>query len=94
KGQQVKQVFPYDAKLEDDTLDAYNQFLNVCRENGDSISVKLFETIIDEEQAHFNYFDNVNGHLENLGDTYLARIAGTPADTGPASKGFVTQNAA
>lgn len=94
KGQQVKQVFPFDAKLEDDTLDAYNQFLNVCRENGDSISVKLFETIIDEEQAHFNYFDNVNGHLENLGDTYLARIAGTPADTGPASKGFVTQTAA
>ena len=94
KGQQVKQVFPFDAKLEDDTLDAYNQFLNICRENGDSISVKLFETIIDEEQAHFNYFDNINGHLENLGDTYLARIAGTPADTGPASKGFVTQNAA
>lgn len=94
KGQKVKQVFPFDAKLEDDTLDNYNQFLLVCRENGDSISVKLFETIIDEEQAHFNYFDNVNEHLTNLGESYLARIAGTPADTGPASKGFVTQNAA
>lgn len=94
KGQQVKQVFPFDAKLEDDTLDNYNQFLLVCRENGDSISVKLFETIIDEEQAHFNYFDNVNDHLTNLGESYLARIAGTPADTGPASKGFVTQTAA
>ncbi|HNX76617.1 MAG TPA: ferritin-like domain-containing protein [Candidatus Rifleibacterium sp.] len=94
KGQKVKQVYPFDAKLEDDTLDNYNQFLLICRENGDSISVKLFETIIDEEQAHFNYFDNVNQHLENLGESYLARIAGTPADTGAPSKGFVAQKPA
>lgn len=94
KGQKVKQVYPFDAKLEDDTLDNYNQFLLICRENGDSISVKLFETIIDEEQAHFNYFDNVNQHLENLGESYLARIAGTPADTGAPSKGFVVQKPA
>ncbi|MEW6710086.1 MAG: bacterioferritin [Candidatus Riflebacteria bacterium] len=94
KGQKVKQVFPFDSKLEDDTIDAYNQFALICRENGDSISLRLFETIIDEEQAHFNYFDNVNSHLENLGDTFLARIAGTPADTGPASKGFANQGAA
>ena len=93
KGQEIKEVFPFDAKLEDDTVDIYNQFALVCRENGDAISVKLFETIIDEEQAHFNYFDNITNHIETLGNTFLARIAGTPADTGPASKGFVSQNA-
>lgn len=91
KGQTVKQVFPFNAKVEDDTIDDYNQFLLVCRENGDSISMKLFEQIIVEEQAHYNYFDNIKDHLENLGDTFLARIAGTPADTGPASKGFANQ---
>ncbi|OGK07665.1 MAG: bacterioferritin [Candidatus Riflebacteria bacterium GWC2_50_8] len=91
KGQTVKQVFPFNAKVEDDTIDVYNQLLLVCRENGDSISMKLFEQIIVEEQAHYNYFDNIKDHLENLGDTFLARIAGTPADTGPASKGFANQ---
>jgi len=91
KGQKVKQVFTFNAKVEDDTIDSYNQFLLVCRENGDSISMKLFEQIIVEEQIHFNYFDNINDHLENLGDTFLARIAGTPASTGPASKGFANQ---
>lgn len=49
KGQEVRIVFPFDADLEDDTIDAYNQFLLVCRECGDSVSMKLFETIIDEE---------------------------------------------
>src|SRR4030042_4601200 len=90
KGQKIEFIFPFDAKLEDDTVDAYNQFLLVCRENGDSISMKLFETITDEEQIHFNYFDNVSDHLKKLGAAYLAQIAGTPADTGPPSKGFVT----
>jgi bacterioferritin len=87
--QPVEAIFAFDGILEDDTIVAYNQFLQVCRENGDSISLKLFETIIDEEQVHFNYFDNVDDHIKNLGASYLARIAGTPADMGGPSRGFV-----
>jgi bacterioferritin len=91
KGQKVEVIFSFDAKLEDDTMTVYNQFLLVCRENGDSISVKLFETIIDEEQVHFNYFDNVNDHIENLGQVYLAQIAGTSSSTGLQTQGFVAR---
>jgi bacterioferritin len=88
KGQTVQVIFPFDADLEDDTIDVYNQFLLVCRDNGDSISMKIFEEIIDEEQIHYNYFDNVNNHIEKLGDTYLAKIAGTPSSTGLGPSGF------
>jgi len=88
KGQDVKAIFPFDAKVEDDTIDDYNQFLLVCRENGDSVSFKLFEGIINEEQAHYNYFSNVDDHIKTLGQAYLARIAGTPSSTGGFSKGF------
>jgi bacterioferritin len=91
KGQEIQYVFSFDAKLEDDTIDAYNQFLLICRENGDSTSVKLFEAIIDEEQVHFNYFDNVNDHIKKLGETYLAQIAGTPSATGLQTQGFVAR---
>lgn len=87
-GQKVQEIFPFDAKLEDDTIDVYNQFAQVCRENGDSISMKVFEAIIDEEQLHYNYFDNVDGHIKSLGDTFLAKIAGTPSSTGLTPKGF------
>jgi bacterioferritin len=61
----------------------------VCRENGDSLSMKLFETIIDEEQSHFNYFDNVGEHINKLGASYLSQIAGTSADMGTPTPGFV-----
>jgi bacterioferritin len=94
KGQEIKYVFSFDAKLEDDTIDAYNEFLLVCRENGDSTSVKLFEAIIDEEQIHFNYFDNVDDHMKKLGETYLAQIAGTSSATGLQTQGFVARQGA
>ena len=88
KGQAVEGIFPFDAHLEDDTIDVYNQFLLICRENGDSVSMKIFEEIIDEEQMHYNYFDSVDNHIKKLGDTYLAKIAGTPSSTGLGPSGF------
>jgi bacterioferritin len=89
KGQSADEIFPFDAGEEDNAIDAYNQFALVCRENGDSISMKIFEEIIDEEQIHFNYFDNVDSHIKKLGDAYLAKIAGTPSSTGLQPSGFV-----
>lgn len=88
KGQTVEKIFPFDAGLEDDTIDVYNQYLLTCRENGDSVSMKLFEAIIDEEQIHFNYFDNIADHIKKLGDVYLAKIAGTSSATGLGNSGF------
>jgi bacterioferritin len=88
KGQKVETIFNFDSDLEDNTIDDYNDFLAVCRENGDSTSAKLFEEIIDEEQIHLNYFEDIQEHIESLGSAYLAKIAGTPASTGLQSQGF------
>ena len=90
----VEVILKSDLKLEDDTLDDYNDFLEVCRENGDSTSAKIFERIIDEEQMHFNYFDDVRDHIERLGQPYLARIAGTPSTTNLNSPGFAAREGA
>ncbi|MFY9399284.1 MAG: bacterioferritin [Desulfomonilia bacterium] len=92
KGQKVQDIFGFDTRLEDNTIDEYNQFLKVCTDNGDSVSSKIFETIIDEEQAHSNYFSNVSNHIEQLGAAYLAKIAGTPSTTGLGPSGFVVSS--
>lgn len=91
RGQEPEAIFGFDAKEEDKAIDAYNQFLLVCRENGDATSMKLFEAIIDEEQAHYNYFDNVDEHIEKLDGAYLAQKAGTPSNTGLNTQGFVAR---
>ena len=94
KGQAVETIFQFDADREDETIDLYNQFLLECRENGDSTSMKLIEAIIDEEQLHFNYFDDISDHITQLGNTYLAQIAGTPSATGLQPSGFVISGGA
>ena len=91
KGQKIGAVFPFDAKLEDDAISSYDDFILVCRENGDSITEKLLQLINDEEQMHYNYFDNVDDHIKNLGQTYLAKIAGTPSATGLNTQGFAAR---
>lgn len=89
RGQEVDAIFPYDIDLEDGAVEAYNGFLKVCRDNGDSISAKIFEQIIDDEQVHLNYFENVYRHIEKLDGAYLAKVAGTSSSTGLAPQGFV-----
>jgi hypothetical protein len=42
---------------------------------------------------HYNlddmdYFDNVQDHIDKLGDVYLSKIAGTPSSTGLQPQGF------
>ncbi|SHN60048.1 ferritin-like domain-containing protein [Desulfovibrio litoralis] len=88
RGNTVLEIFNSDVNVEDDAIEMYNQAVNICRENNDNISMKLFETIIAEEQLHMNYFENISQHVKNLGDTYLSKIAGTSASTGPTSKSF------
>ena len=89
-GQEVSVIYEADANQEENTIEAYSGFLAICKEAGDIVSARLFERIIDEEQAHLTYYDNIDGHIKKLGDTYLAKIAGTPSTTGPATKVFVT----
>ena len=89
-GQDVPAIYESDANQEDATIEAYSQFLTVCKEQGDIVTARLFERIIDEEQAHLTYYETIGSHIAKLGDTYLAKIAGTPSTTGTSSKGFVT----
>ena len=89
-GQEVTVIYEADANQEEAPIEAYSGFLAICKDAGDIVSARLFERIIDEEQAHLTYYDNIDGHIKKLGDTYLAKIAGTPSTTGPATKGFVT----
>ena len=75
-GQAVPVIYEDDVNLEDNTIEAYNQFIKVCEEEGDNVTARLFERIIDEEQIHLNYYENTSNHIKTLGDTFLAKIAG------------------
>ncbi|MDR2757215.1 MAG: hypothetical protein LBC20_16075 [Planctomycetaceae bacterium] len=73
RGQEVEEIFPFNANSENETMIAYNNFAKICRENNDSETATLFEKIITEEQKHFNYFDDTASHIKKLGNSFLAR---------------------
>jgi bacterioferritin len=89
KGQKIKEAMDFDAGEETGAIASYNAFLETCLANRDSISAKLFEQIINEEQAHLSYFENIRDHIEELGAAYLAQIAGGPAESGGPARGFI-----
>lgn len=72
----VYDIYSLDAKAEEDTIAKYNEFIKVCRECDDQVTANIFERIIDVEWEHYNYFDDVDRHIKELKESYLARMAG------------------
>ncbi|MFA5141005.1 MAG: ferritin-like domain-containing protein [Elusimicrobiota bacterium] len=93
KGQKIGEAMAQDVGLEETAIADYNAFAEVCRQNNDRISQKLCEQIMEEEQIHLNYFQNVRDHIKDLGNAYLAQITGGPADAGAPAAGFVANQA-
>jgi bacterioferritin len=60
------------AKMEQDSAREYNLWANECAANADSISKQLFESLVGEEEVHFDQYDVEMENLKTFGDNYLA----------------------
>jgi bacterioferritin len=76
KGQSIADMLKTDMALESAAIKMYNEAAVICAQEKDQISKQLFEKLLGEEEGHFNDFDNVKGHLDMMGDAYLATLAG------------------
>jgi len=48
----------------------------VCAAEKDQISKQLFEELLKEEEGHLDMFENIKDHVDKLGASYLATLAG------------------
>ena len=48
------------------------QWANECAKNADAVSKKLFESLVEDEERHFDQYDDEIDNLEKFGDNYLA----------------------
>jgi len=76
KGQSIAEMLKTDIALESAAIKMYNDAAVVCAQEKDQISKQLFEKLLGEEEGHFNDFENVKGHVDMMGDAYLATLAG------------------
>lgn len=68
----VKQMLEVASKMETESALAYNKWANECSANADSMSKKLFEELVMDEERHFDQYDTEMDHLNDYGDNYLA----------------------
>ncbi|HNR35777.1 MAG TPA: ferritin-like domain-containing protein [Candidatus Hydrogenedentes bacterium] len=87
----VREMLMTATKMEEEAILAYNRFANECSANADSMSKKLFEDLVMDEERHYDQFDTELGNLGQYGESYLAlqsierskTIAAAPGPTAP-----------
>ncbi|HPF94281.1 MAG TPA: bacterioferritin, partial [Tenuifilaceae bacterium] len=68
----VKQILEMAAEMEEQSANDYNIWANECSKNNDAVSKKLFERLVEDEERHFNQFDDEMANLKKFGENYLA----------------------
>lgn len=68
----VAQMLEMARKMEEGSARDYNVWANECSANNDSVSKKIFEQLVGEEEVHFDQFDNELDKVKTFGDRYLA----------------------
>lgn len=74
KGQEILDILATNVGLEAKAVKMYNEAVLVCAEERDQKSRDLFEGLIADEEGHLNVFENFKGHVENLGQSYIATL--------------------
>lgn len=72
KIQDVRKMLEMAVQMEESSAEDYNKWANECSQNADSVSKKLFEELVEDEERHFNQFDDEMENLKKFGDNYLA----------------------
>lgn len=68
----VKEMLDMAAEMEKQSAHDYNVFANECAQNADSVTKKLFEALVADEERHYDQYDVELENLQKFGDNYLA----------------------
>ncbi len=69
---EVAEMLQMATKMEEGSARDYNLWANECAQNADSVSKKLFESLVEDEERHFDRYDVEMENLKKFGDNYLA----------------------
>jgi bacterioferritin len=58
--------------MEESSALDYNKWANECAQNADSVSKKVFEDLVADEERHFDQYDTEIENMNKFGENYLA----------------------
>ncbi|MAT41107.1 MAG: bacterioferritin [Anaerolineaceae bacterium] len=68
----VKEMLEESRKIEQDSIIKYNKFANECSAHTDSGSKNVFESLVSEEELHYDDYDLEMDKINKFGEHYLA----------------------
>ncbi len=68
----VKNMLTEAKLMEENSTKLYNELAIDCGTNADSVSRKLFEELVMDEERHYGLFDTELQNLNKFGEQYLA----------------------
>jgi len=71
KVNEVNEMLKMARQMEMDSARDYNTWANECGNNADSVSKKLFEDLVGDEEIHYDQYDDEIENLERFGKEYL-----------------------
>lgn len=68
----VAEMLKLASKMEEESAQEYNVWANECSQNADAITKQVFESLIGDEERHYDQYDTELENLAKFGDNYLA----------------------
>ena len=68
----VRKMLETARQMEEDSAKDYNIWANECSANADAASRKVFEGLVDDEERHFDQYDQEMENIDKFGERYLA----------------------
>ncbi|HVP22045.1 MAG TPA: ferritin-like domain-containing protein [Anaerolineaceae bacterium] len=69
---EVAEMLEMARQMEESSAHDYNLWANECSANADSVTKKIFEQLVSEEEVHYDQYDNELDKVKQFGDRYLA----------------------
>jgi bacterioferritin len=69
---EVREMLERARGMEEQSARDYNAWANECSANADSVSKKLFEDLVADEERHYDQYDTELANMDKFGEKYLA----------------------
>jgi bacterioferritin len=80
-GQTIKEVLEADLAGEYEARAAYSKSYDICEEEGDYVSKKLFEDLLQDEEGHIDFLETQLQLLETIGEERYGLLNASSADS-------------
>jgi len=79
-GTNVREVLDSDLKGEYEARASYAKSREICRDEGDYVSMALFETLLSDEEGHIDFLETQIALLERIGEERYQLLNALSAD--------------